>query len=60
MQQHLAAYARRQKVMGLRLETGIYQPEAIGLYERWGFRRIPLFRAYTEDPLSGFYEKRLT
>jgi putative acetyltransferase len=60
MLQHLADYARHQGVAVLRLETGIYQPEAIGLYERCGFRRIPPFGAYQEDPLSVFYERRLT
>ena len=60
MLRHLTGYARQQGVALLRLETGIYQPEAIGLYERCGFRRIPPFGAYQEDPLSMFYEKRLT
>ena len=60
MLDHLADYAQQQGVTLLRLETGIYQPEAIGLYERFGFRRIPPFGAYHEDPLSLFYEKRLT
>ncbi len=57
---HLAAYARDHGVLLLRLETGIYQREAIGLYERMGFQRIPPFGAYKEDPLSLFYEKHLT
>ena len=57
---HLAAYARDQGVLLLRLETGIHQREAIGLYERMGFQRIPPFGAYKEDPLSLFYEKHLT
>lgn len=57
---HLADYARHQGVAVLRLETGLYQPEAIGLYERCGFQRIPPFGAYQADPLSVFYEKRLT
>jgi len=60
MLQHLADYARQQGVTVLRLETGIYQSEAIGLYERCGFRRIPPFGTYQEDPLSLFYEKHLT
>jgi GNAT superfamily N-acetyltransferase len=60
MLHHLADYARQQGVTVLRLETGIYQPAAIGLYERCGFQRIPPFGAYQEDPLSVFYEKCLT
>jgi putative acetyltransferase len=59
MLQHLADYARQQGVTVLRLETGIHQSEAIGLYERFGFVRIPPFGAYKEDPLSVFFEKRL-
>ena len=57
---HLTAHARAHGVTLLRLETGIYQPEAIGLYERSGFYRIPPFGRYTDDPLSRCYEKRLT
>jgi putative acetyltransferase len=60
MLHHLTDYARHQGVPVVRLETGIYQPEAIGLYERCGFQRIPPFGAYREDPLSVFYEKHLT
>jgi putative acetyltransferase len=41
----------------LRLETGIYENEAIGLYEASGFRRVPPFGEYKEDPLSLFFEK---
>jgi putative acetyltransferase len=57
--EHLAGHARSQGIMVLRLETGIHQREAIGLYERMGFRRIPPFGPYTDDPLSLCYEKRL-
>jgi GNAT superfamily N-acetyltransferase len=56
---HLAAYAYERGVALLRLETGIYQQEAIGLYERMGFERILPFGAYQADPLSLFYEKQL-
>lgn len=56
---HLAAYAREHGVFLLRLETGIHQLEAIGLYERMGFERIPPFGAYKPDPLSIFYEKHI-
>ena len=56
---HLAAYAQQQKVNVLRLETGIYQVEAIGLYESWGFQRRPPFGEYKIDPLSVYFEKRL-
>jgi putative acetyltransferase len=48
----------------LRLETGVYQTAAIGLYEHWGFRRRGPFGHYADLPphniaTSVFYEKRL-
>jgi GNAT superfamily N-acetyltransferase len=57
--EQLADHAREHGVGRLRLETGIHQHEAIGLYERMGFEPIPPFGAYRDDPLSRFYEKRL-
>lgn len=56
---HLAGHARSHGITLLRLETGIHQREAIGLYERMGFHRIPPFGPYTDDPVSLCYEKRL-
>lgn len=43
----------------VRLETGVRQPEALALYERCGYVRIPPFGDYPDDPLSVFFEKRL-
>lgn len=59
MLDHLAAHARSHGITLLRLETGVHQGEAIGLYERMGFYRIPPYGSYTDDPLSLCYEKRL-
>jgi GNAT superfamily N-acetyltransferase len=59
MLDHLADFALANGVTLLRLETGIYQREAIALYERMGFNRIPPFGEFKEDPLSLFYEKQL-
>ena len=42
-----------------RLETGIHQSEAIGLYEALGYRVCKPFGDYLPDPLSVFMEKRL-
>jgi GNAT superfamily N-acetyltransferase len=56
---HLADYARDHGVLLLRLETGIHQIAAIGLYERAGFQSVPPFGEYKPDPLSRFYEKRI-
>lgn len=42
-----------------RLETGIHQPEALGLYRRLGYVECEPFGDYALDPLSVFFEKRL-
>ena len=59
MLNHLAEYAREHDVGLLRLETGIYQTDAIGLYERYGVQRRPPFGEYKEDPMSVYYEKSI-
>ena len=41
----------------LRLETGVLQPEALGLYRKLGYRERGPFGAYAADPLSVFMEK---
>jgi ribosomal protein S18 acetylase RimI-like enzyme len=56
---HLESHARGRDCLVLRLETGIHQAEALGLYERPGFTRIPPFPPYKPDPKSLFFEKRL-
>jgi putative acetyltransferase len=43
----------------LQLETGPFQPEALGLYARCGYERRGPFGGYADDPLSVFMEKRL-
>lgn len=57
---HLADYARANGVGLLRLETGIHQAAAIHLYEQTGFQRMAPFGEYVDDPLSLFFEKRIT
>jgi GNAT superfamily N-acetyltransferase len=59
MLHRLVEYARERQVSVLRLETGIYQPEAIGLYEGFGFLRRPPFGEYKDDPLSVYFEKTI-
>jgi GNAT superfamily N-acetyltransferase len=44
----------------VRLETGNRQPEAVALYEGFGFRRIAPYGPHVSDPLSICFEKRLT
>lgn len=41
------------------LQTALRQPEAIALYDRSGYARIPCFGDYGGDPLSVCYEKSL-
>jgi GNAT superfamily N-acetyltransferase len=57
--ERLADQATSHGVTLLRLETGIHQKAAIRLYEAWGFRRIPPFGSYTNNPDNLFYEKTL-
>lgn len=42
------------------LDTGPKQPDAIALYERRGYSRIPVFEPYTAVPNAICFEKRLT
>lgn len=48
---------RNRGVTLFRLETGIRQPEALGLYRKLGYRERGPFGAYHADPLSVFMEK---
>ncbi len=54
----LADHVLVQGISILRLETGAHQMVAVRLYEREGFRRIPLFGPYVNSPESLCYEKR--
>jgi putative acetyltransferase len=56
----LEAAARDAGLAVLRLETGIYQPEAIALFEKAGFARTACFGDYRkDDPYSVFMERAL-
>ena len=57
--QALEDAARRQNIDRISLETGIRQPEAIGLYRASGYQDCPPFGTYQHDPLSLFMTKRL-
>jgi len=59
MLNHLAQYARLKDVDLLRLETGIYEVEAIGLYEGFGFQRRRPFGEYVEDSNSVYFENKI-
>ena len=59
----LAELERRAGGFGyciLRLETGNRQPEAVALYEAYGFSRIQAFGKYIGNPVSICYEKAVT
>lgn len=46
----LEAWALEENFKIAKLETGVKQPEAISLYKRVGYERIPNFGAYKEIP----------
>jgi len=56
----LEAHARGEGVRTLKLETGVENHAALGLYTRAGFRRRDPFGDYRADPLSVFMQKNLT
>jgi putative acetyltransferase len=53
----LESVLRQQGIALARLETGIWQPEALGLYETLGYARRGPFGAYPANPYSVFMEK---
>jgi putative acetyltransferase len=53
----LERYAQLWDYRGIRLETGVRQPEAQQLYESMGFRRIEPFGPYVGNPTSVCFEK---
>jgi ribosomal protein S18 acetylase RimI-like enzyme len=59
MMQALHTHLRQQGVMLARLETGIYQPEAIALYQSLGYSVRGRFGTYMDDPSSVFMEAGL-
>jgi putative acetyltransferase len=56
----LEAATRAAGLSLMRLETGIYQPDAIAVFEKVGFARCSRFGDYPEDdPYSVFMERNL-
>lgn len=55
----LEGQAVRMGFKRIRLETGIPQPEALGLYESSGYRRIPNYGEYKDDSRTVSFEKDL-
>lgn len=56
--EHLIALADGEGIRTLRLETGIHNREALGLYRALGFIERGPFGDYAEDPNSTFMERR--
>ena len=54
---YLEQLARKKRIFLLRLEAGVHQPEALGLYKKLGFGVRKVFGGYPDDPLSVFMEK---
>ena len=59
MMAHIENEARMAGMQLARLETGIHQPEALGLYRALGYVVRGPFGDYVEDPNSVFMEKPL-
>ncbi len=56
----LESESRLLGVLEMKLETGIFQPEAIALFERCGYTQCPVFGDYPKnDPYSYFMRKSL-
>ncbi len=56
---HVERTAYAAGIATLILETGLRQPEAIGLYESSGYTPIPNFGFHRDEPLSLCYAKAL-
>lgn len=57
--QALETELRGRGINLFRLETGVRQPEALGLYHKLGYHDRGPFGAYQSDPYSVFMEKNL-
>lgn len=57
---HLETELLKQGVTVFRLETGVKQPEALGLYRKLGYVERTPFGDYQLDPLSVFMEKQVS
>lgn len=55
----LEDHLRDLAVEWIRLETGVSQPEALGLFEKRGYTQRGPFGTYEENGWSVFFEKRL-
>ena len=56
---YLEGVAKDKGYRLVKLETGPKQLEAIALYEKYGYRQIPLFGEYNDSRYSVCYEKAI-
>jgi len=54
----LETESKKRGIWLFRLETGVRQPEALGLYRKLGYHERGPYGAYGPDPLSVFMEKQ--
>lgn len=57
--QALETHLIKNKTGLCRLETGVSQPESVGLYHSLGYRSCDAYGSYQPDPLSIFMEKEI-
>jgi GNAT superfamily N-acetyltransferase len=57
--EQLEQWAREGGYTACVLETGLNQPEAIALYQKKGYRNVPLFGRYIGSPNSICFQKEL-
>ena len=60
MLEQLEACARDAGYARVVLETGTLQPHAVALYRSLGYRDMPCWGAYADDPTSVCFERELT
>ncbi len=54
----LESESRLLGLLEMKLETGIYQPEAIGLFERCGYTQCPVFGEYPKDDRYSYFMRK--
>lgn len=55
----LEAYAKELNYQRLVLETGLKQPEAMGLYQKFGYKPLKCYGRHADDPDSRCFEKSI-
>ncbi len=54
----LESESRLLGLFEMKLETGIYQPEAIGLFERCGYTQCPVFGDYPKNDSNSYFMRK--